>query len=154
MALGIFGRSKVPRQSPWRDSDRDRPRVLIEHHGVAESEVVARILGEAGYVVATCEGPDASHGTACTMSKTGDCSLVDEADLVYHGLRVSDEVNREVLASIRRRYPDTPVIVEAAGPTLERYAEELEGFTTVAFPATSAGILRAVEAELGAAPAP
>lgn len=145
-----FRRRKPPGQSSDWSSPPERPRVLVELDDVTELDVVADILTDAGYDVATCEGPDKRAHTQCDLLATGTCTLAVHADIVYHGLRMTDEDHREVLASLADRFPDTPVIVEAPAPALERYADLVRGHHLVRFPATREAVLEAVGSVLGA----
>ena len=139
-----FRRRKQPEQKGDWESPPEKPRVLVELDDVTELDAVAGILRDAGYDVATCEGPDRVAHTQCDLARTGACTLAERTDLVYHGLRLTDENHREVLASLGERFPDTPVIVEAPAPALERYADLVRGHHVVRFPATREAVLEAV----------
>lgn len=154
MTARSFRRSKPPAQDHDWESEPEKPRVLVELDDVTELDAVAVLLIDAGYDVATCEGPDRKAHTQCELSRTGTCTLVERADVVYHGLRMTDENHREVLASLGERFPDTPVIVEAPAPTLERYADLVRGHRLVRFPATRDTVLEAVGSVLDAPPEP
>lgn len=138
-------RRREPEQhGVWPEDEGGRPRVLVEHPDAAERAVLEHRLGEAGFSVATCAGPDATQGRACPLAVEGDCPLVSRADVIVHGLPIGHEENREVLRLLRARYSDTPVVVEIPRPEAERYTGTLAGCVVLPFPASGEEIVRAV----------
>ncbi|MCZ7531494.1 MAG: hypothetical protein M5U31_14865 [Acidimicrobiia bacterium] len=150
MTTRTFRRQKSPVQNHDWGSESGRPRVLLVIDDVTELDAVAEILADAGYDVATCEGPDKSARKKCDLLASGTCALVERTDVVYYGLRMTDADHREVVASLAQRFPDTPVILEAPAPTLERFADLVRGHHLVRFPATRDAVLEAVGSVLDA----
>ena len=131
----------------WRSSG-DRPRVLIEHHDSTIGVAVGNLLTEEGYEVSTCGGPDDRRNHQCPLATGGDCPRADEADVVFFGLDITDEIDREVLRAWRARHGDIPVIVEMPKSRIPLYQDELEGCLTIAQPMTRETLLVAVEKAL------
>ncbi|MEZ5166093.1 MAG: hypothetical protein R2695_06235 [Acidimicrobiales bacterium] len=111
------------------------PRVLIEHHDDAIASAVGNLLTEEGFVVAVCSGPD-DRRTPCPLVGFGTCQAAADADLVFYGLHVSDERDRDVLRSLRVHFEQTPVIVEMPVARIPLYRDELTGCFPVARPVT------------------
>lgn len=132
--------------SSW-EAPSTGPRVLIEHHDASIGTAIANLLAAEGYQVATCSGPDEQVGT-CALVTSGVCDRAAEADVVFFGLRISDELDRAVLAALRRHFQDTPVIVEMPASRVPLYQEELEGCLVLPQPATRDSVLSAVEKAL------
>jgi len=123
------------------------PRVLIEAGDWAQQESLARILQDAGYATASCDGPEA--GMRCSLVAGSGCSGCREADVVVHALRHSDPRNREVLLEVRQRFPDLPLIVEVPGPRVDRYPDDFVGCIVIPQPMTTSHLLAAVSEALG-----
>lgn len=130
----------------WR-RQRDRPRVLIENHDPALGMAYQRILVEEGFEVSYCEGPS-ERGGWCPLASNGSCDRAADADVVFSGLRLSDECDREVLASLRSHFPGKPVVVEVSSQNAERYSDELEGCETIAKPVTRSRLVMAIRRAL------
>jgi len=124
-------------------------RVLIEAADWALEKSLAHILQQAGYVTASCDGPES--GVRCRLVAGGGCSGCREADVVVHTLRHSDLRNREVLLEIRKRFPDLPLIVEVPAPRVERYPDDFDGCIVIPQPMTEALLLSALSEALGQA---
>ena len=128
--------------------EKSGPRVLIEESDYAKQVALERILRERGYAVLGCGGPEATDDR-CALVENHECGAVEGADVVVHALRSHDPRNREVLRSIRERYPDTPVVVEAPRPLVEREPADFDGCIVVYQPVTADSLVAAVESALG-----
>jgi len=126
-------------------------RVLIEAGDWAQQETLARILRDAGYRTASCDGPEA--GNRCSLVAGSGCSACLEADAVVHSLRHSEPRNREVLLGIRERFPDLPLVVEVPGPRVDRYPDDFVGCIVIPQPMTASHLLDAVAEALESAQA-
>lgn len=131
--------------STWRGTP-DGPRVLIEHHDANVGLAVADLLAAEGYAVSTCGGP--SERRPCPLSQGARCRQTEEADVVVFGLEVEDEIDREVLANLRKQMPDTPIVVEIPTARVPFYAEELDRCVPVPRPMTRDALLVAIERAL------
>jgi DNA-binding NtrC family response regulator len=125
-----------------------KPRIVIENADPAERWVEDRILADAGYEVVTCAGPDTPRTGPCPLVVGADCPGIAGADVVVSSLRVEKDAGRAVLAGIRKRYPDMPIIVDAPPAAVADHAAALEGCQVV-FPLTSVTLLEAVDTALG-----
>ncbi len=88
------------------------PRVLIEHPDEAVGLTYASVLRQAGYAVAVCPGPEQSE--ICPLAGPEECAVAHGADVVVSSLGVERPEAREVLEALRRRCPDTALVVEVA----------------------------------------
>lgn len=131
----------------WR-SEGERPRVLIEHHDSSIGVAVSNLLAAEGYAVSTCGGPNDYHSHQCPLASGADCPRSDQADVVFFGLDISDEDDREILRSWRARHPEIPVIVELPVSRIPLYDKELEGCVAVGRPMTRETLLDAVQRAL------
>jgi len=133
----------------WR-SAADRPRVLIEHHDTSIGMAVGNLLVAEGYEVSNCAGPNDRRHHTCPLAKGGDCPCAEEADVVFFGLNIADEDDREVLKAWRDRHSHIPVIVELPVSRIPLYKAELEGCLTLPQPMTRETLLDAVGRALAA----
>lgn len=133
---------------PNWDLEDSRPRVLIEATNFAGKAALAGFLHEHGCSVRTCGGPEATDDR-CALVECDRCDGVAKADVVVHAMGRHDPRNREVIATIVARFPDTPVVVEAPIPLVERHPDDYAECVVVPQPATSASLLEAVESVLG-----
>lgn len=129
--------------TPW-SADGYRPRVLVEHHDSSIGVAVGNLLAAEGYEVSHCGGPNGHRRHECPLSTGADCPRAEEADMVFFGLDIADEDDREVLRAWRTRHADIPVIVELPKSRIPLYAEELEGCVAVPQPMTRETLLDAV----------
>jgi DNA-binding response OmpR family regulator len=129
---------------PWR---WPRPRVLIESSKEEQSLAWAARLRGAGYSVAVCSGPDESAGTPerCPLAGPYECPLVAGADVVVSSLGLGRPEGRTVVEALRRRAPETPLVVTATSDEAERYSELVRGCTLVV-PASENQVVGAVRA--------
>ena len=133
----------MPQIHPPEFEISDRPRVLIEATEWVNREVLIKYLHEAGYEVAGCAGPEGEDEMCCLVA-TGDCGAAASADVIVQSMRHTDPRNREVLRSIRRTYPDTPLVIEVPTPRVEAFPEDFESCHVVPYPATLAQLSAAV----------
>ena len=94
------------------DSAPRRPVVLIECGDTAATIAQTGAFVDAGFAVRACPGPDAVGEDRCELLRRGRCHLVEGADVVFHDLDLDAAEDRQVLAAIRARYPELPVVVE------------------------------------------
>jgi DNA-binding NtrC family response regulator len=105
-----------------------RPRVVIENPRGGALAAQAAALEAAGYDVTTCEGPD-TH--PCPVLDGQPCEYLEDADVVVYDLDLDDPQHRDVLTSVRERYPRLPVVVEATTHTAREHARDLAPCTVV-----------------------
>ncbi len=118
-------------------------RVLIEASDWAKQDSLSRLLQQAGYQTATCDGPEGTN-SRCPLVAHGTCDACHHSDVVIHAFRHSDPRNREVLMNLRSRFPDTPIIVEVPAPRAERYPADFEGCSVISQPMTAESLLDAI----------
>lgn len=133
--------------TPWH-SDGGRPRVLIEHHDSTIGVAVGNLLASEGYDVSTCGGPNDRRNHQCPLASGGDCPSADDADVIFFGLDISDEDDREVLRAWRSRHADIPVVVEMPLSRIPLYRDELLGCIALGQPMTRDTLLDAVQQAL------
>jgi len=115
-------------------------RVLVECDDSTIQDGLERVLRESGYEVSLCAGPG-SRSSGCPLVVSGQCGLVEDAQVVVHALDHTDSSNREVLAALMRSAPDTPIVVEAG-----LVAEDNSGdVRRVRFPISRAALLDAIQ---------
>lgn len=119
--------------------------MLIEHHDSSIGVAVSNLLAAEDYDVSTCGGPNDHRGHQCPLTSGADCPRAEDADVVFFGLDISDEDDREVLRAWRSRHADIPVIVEMPKARIALYAEELEGCVAIPQPMTRETLLAAVD---------
>jgi hypothetical protein len=131
----------------WSATQR-RGRVLVENPDAADRSAHAQILGEAGYEVATCAGPSADdeRPSRCPLVEAGSCRLVEGANVVVSTAALGE--SHAVLAAVRARDPEQPVIFEVPEPAAGAYADVTEGTTLLYFPVTDGMLREAVDAAL------
>ncbi len=116
------------------------PLVLVECDDPMIQDGLERVLRESGYVVSLCAGP-ASRSFGCPVVVSGQCGLVEDAQVVVHALDHADSSNRKVLAALVQSSPDTPIVVEAG-----LVAEDQSGdVRRVRFPISRAALLDAIQ---------
>ncbi len=108
-----------------------RPLVVVESDRPGAREAMVRSLDEAGFDVATCAGPHHLRAGGCPLVESTDCPQVGRASAVVHDLDLDDPDDREVLLTLRARYPALPVVLEASTATARRHADLLDGCTVV-----------------------
>jgi len=127
-------------ESPDHFSAPAVSRVLVECDDPAIQDGLERVLRESGYEVSLCAGP-ASRSSGCPLVVSGQCGLVEDAQVVVHALDHTDRSNRDVLAALVRSAPDTPIVVEAG-----LVAEDEPGDARrVRFPMSRGALLDAIQ---------
>lgn len=121
---------------------RTRPLVVVESGRHEAREAMVRSLREVGFDVATCPGPRQLHAGGCPLVDTSNCPQVERASAVVYDLDLDDPDDREILLSLRARYPQLPVVVELPTGAARRHDDLLEGCTVV--PPFSSDVLAAV----------
>jgi ActR/RegA family two-component response regulator len=114
-------------------------RVLLECDDPTIQDGLERVLRESGYAVSIRAGPVAL-GAGCTLVESGRCGRVDAAQIVVHALDPTDDSNREVLAALVQRHPDTAIVVE----TNLAADDELGNVRQVPFPMSRTAVLDAI----------
>jgi DNA-binding NtrC family response regulator len=107
------------------------PMVVIESARPGAREAMAGSLQALGFEVTTCAGPRGLHAGGCPLVETTDCPQVARAAAVVHDLDLDDPDDREVLLSLRARYPGLPVVLETPTATARRHADILEDCVVV-----------------------
>ena len=129
---------------PWR---WNHPRVLVEHPDEKLGMEIASGLRYAGYAVAICPGP---RGHArCPLTGPAGCAPAHDADLIVCSLGLEREAAREILAEMRTRYPETPLLVEVPPQPDAELLALLEGCHLLSAPATPEQVVLAVQRVAG-----
>lgn len=123
--------------------DGQRPRVLVEYPSHGTPSVVADVLERAGYDTAVCEGPGDAEGV-CRLLETGQCSAVEDADIVFNGFGLGTTEHRRIVHAIRQASPSTPVVVETTALHAERHGGLLAGCVRCDTPLSSERLIAAV----------
>lgn len=132
----------------WPDGTTGR-RALIECEDPTIQDGLTRVLHEHGYTVAVCGGPTARTARTCPLVVDGSCQLLEGANVVLHLLDAAEPANRAILASIRDRVPETPVVVEV-GPTDENVLDDaVVGCEQVGYPVGRQALIDAVDRATG-----
>lgn len=126
-------------------AERSRPRVLLETPDPGDAFACWRILERNGYEVSWCPGPDGSPPGTCPLVTSGQCALAGDADVIVSSLGLRRSSARCVLGALRRRLPDTPVIVAATASASHQWVPLLAGRRTLRLPMTAPALLASVE---------
>jgi DNA-binding NtrC family response regulator len=97
-------------------------RVVIESANRDAAIAQLAALEGAGYSVTHCGGPDAIRGRVCPLVTGEPCPWVDAADVVVHDLDLDRPEHREILRTLRRTHPDTPIVLELPEATARQHA--------------------------------
>jgi hypothetical protein len=131
-------RSKRPTAAAVPRFDEERHaavRVVVEIPDAGDRWVASELLTAAGYEVVSCGGPSDLH-RACPIELGEGCPAIADADVVVSSLRADVARHGGILAGLRARYPETPLIVEAPAMVATAHADVLEGCEVV-FPFTA-----------------
>lgn len=139
-------RSRATRLSPQPWPWVGQSRVLIEHPDESAGLALASILRHAGYAVAVCPGPEQSE--RCPLTGPEGCAVAHGADVVISGLGRERPEAREVVQALRRRLPETPVIVEVQAGDEAEWAGLLEGCDLIVTPVVAEQLVARVETAL------
>lgn len=134
MRLGARESGLNPQPWPWTG-----PRILVEQPDAERADALVEVLRRAGYAVAVCPGP--GHRDRCPLAGEDGCAAADGADAVVSGLGLATPERREVLAALRARVPETPLLVEAEAADAARWPELLDGCELVDDPAEPGELL-------------
>jgi DNA-binding NtrC family response regulator len=119
--------------------------VLIEEPDGAEAFAYWHLLTDKGYSVQWCPGPGGPTRGRCALVSTGQCQLVEEADVVVSALGIDHKSSRDVLGAIRRLHPETPVVIQASRREFSRWADLFDGESDLRIPVTGRALLDSVE---------
>jgi hypothetical protein len=122
--------------------------VLIENSDAASQWAVGQVLAGAGFDVAMCDGPERLPKGRCSLVTHGSCALAENADVILNSLSPRREQNRAVLAALRASVPTTPIILEINRADARHHQAQLEACRLLTTPASSEGILGAVESAI------
>jgi hypothetical protein len=124
---GRFGRDAGAPLPHFTTRDLGRTRVVIEDADGAGRWAAERCLKGVGYAVVSCGGPDLLARRRCPLEEDVDCPAIADADVVVSTLRLGDRRERAVIAGIRARYPDTPLVIQATPMAAHRHRDLLAG---------------------------
>jgi hypothetical protein len=130
-----------------RDSERRRPRVLVEAPDQPWNFTVKEAHELDDCDVTFCGGPAAGHGP-CPITVGRPCPWGDDFDVVVAGLGVDSHDGREILRNLKVAYPHAHIVVQAWPADLERHRELLDDCRVIRFPWTTAKLCSAVHEAL------
>jgi DNA-binding NarL/FixJ family response regulator len=140
----VIRRSKtVLSPQPW---SWPGPRVLIEHPDETAGLALASSLRQAGFAVAICPGPE--QADRCPLTGPEGCAAAHGADAVVSSLGLGRPQAREVVESLRRRYPQIALIVVVAAGQEAAWPDLLDGCQIVSAPARPEQLVSAVQQAL------
>lgn len=122
------------------------PRVLIEHPDETAGLALASSLRQAGYAVAICPGPE--QADRCPLTGPEGCAAAHGADAIVSSLGLDQPQTREVVESLRRRCPGTPLIVEVPAGQEVSWHGLLDGCQIISAPARPEQLVSAVQQAL------
>lgn len=128
------------------------PRVLVEHPDADAAADVVAALRRSGFAVAVCPGP--ADGGLCPLATEDGCAAAEGADVVVSALGLGTPETRAALSALRRRLPETPLLVTATAAEAERWPELVYGAALVDPSAPAEQVLdgvRALRPEVGEA---
>jgi len=129
-------------------------RVLVVHHDIDMADAEADALRRAGYEVEQCWGPTYN---SCPVMRGELCAAADRADLLLYDVWATGESDggRGLIAGLRDLYPETPVVLAAAGMDLD-WVETEGAHRVVPLVGTPTGapLLDAVQRALASEPMP
>lgn len=111
-------------------------RVLVEAPS-PWSFPVKEALSMPGVAVTYCPGPAAGMRLPCPVTVGCACWRAEDADVVVAALGLAESEGREIVAGLRQRYPDLPVIVLAWRSDVGAGRADIEGCEVVVFPWTT-----------------
>ncbi len=111
-----------------------RPSVLFESPDGAEAHAAYKVLERHGYRTMWCPGPDGGFSPRCTLTATGSCPLIDQADAVVSALDLRDGRCREVARALDAVATGTRVVVVARRDSAAQWSAELPACHVVAGP--------------------
>lgn len=137
----------------WNDGARekcrpDRPTVLLESDDRAEAVMLWQALGDQGYRMEWCPGPDRGRTRRCSLTASGRCDAADQADVVVSHLDFTCKAARDTVSALAQRPEGAPVLVSAPTYIRARYPEVGEGTTVIPDHLTSHRVVRAVQSAI------
>lgn len=108
------------------------PRVVVEECDPRLRDIAGSHLRRSGFEVALCGGPERLSRRRCPVEEGGGCPAIDGADVVVSSLRRDTPRHVAVVAGLRRRYPDTPLLIVAPPLIAYRHRRLLDGCAVVA----------------------
>ena len=126
----------------------ERPSVLFESHDGAEAHAAWKLLERHGYRTMWCPGPMGGFSPRCTLTATGSCPLVDQADAVVSALDLRDARCKEVAHALNVVAADTRVVVLARG-SAARWSAELPACEVVAGPLSAEVLVGSLSSDHG-----
>lgn len=119
-----------------RDPGEQALRVLVEAPS-PWSFPVKEALTIPGVAVTYCPGPAWGTRLPCPVTVGCACWRAEEADVVISALGLGEREGREIVAGLRQRYPDLPVVVLAWRSDVGAGRTDIEGCEVVVFPWTT-----------------
>lgn len=111
------------------------PTVLLETADGEEAVGLWRALGREGLRMQWCPGPDREADRRCTLVASGQCALLEQADVVVSHLDFTCSAARDTLAALRENQRENPsgahVVVAAPNFARARFPEITDGVTLV-----------------------
>ena len=129
---------------PWRPLSGGRTRVLLECAPEHSPAIVESILGDAGYDVMVCEGPEEHR--ACPLVTGGACPAVGAVDVVVNMLGDGSPRQRAVLDAVLDAGPPRPPVVAMVQ---DRSPAASPGLVTVGRRVGKEDLVGAIEAAIG-----
>jgi hypothetical protein len=128
--------------------------VLVEDPDGAVLCAYTRILGEAGYDVAGCQGPTGVCGdglprTCCPLLVGGGCPLVEGADVVVSSMSLAESA--EIHEAVSRH--DAALVVGGPERAVEERRQRIGTGMPLPYPVTREKLVQAVAAALEGPPA-
>jgi hypothetical protein len=121
-----------PRRTPpagvphFTTEARGRTRVVVEDVDEPSRLASERILRKAGFDVVGCGGPETISRRRCPLEEGMECPAISDADVIVTALRLGADRMARVVAGIRDRYPDTPLVVRAPSMVAHRHRDLLQ----------------------------
>lgn len=130
-------------QDPGWEGD-DRPHVLIEATEWGHRHALAQLLDRHGYATASCPGPEGAD-ERCPLAARRECRATNEADVVIHTLRPTDQRNREVLLALQQQQPPVRVTAEVPEPAVKTRPGDYENCVVLPKPVMWEAIVHALQ---------
>lgn len=116
---------------PATPAPAGRHHVVIEDAGLGAGRLTAASLRRAGYDVTLCGGPELLARRRCPLEEGTACPAVATADVVVANLEAGTGRQVAVVAALRARDPEIPVVVLAAPTVAHRHRRLLDGCRVV-----------------------
>jgi hypothetical protein len=98
-------------------------RALVVHHDIDLADQEVESLRRLGYDVEQCSGPTAN---TCPVLRGGTCDLAERADVLVYDAWASGDIegSTDLVDSLRRAHPDTPIVLTYPGIGLSNVDDE------------------------------